>query len=242
MKKILVASLAFIIVGCSTFKQGHFYKQIQNKQYQGENTDLEVQEIYNINYAAGAEPIGYLSVAITDPEIDCSYGGAVNLAKEEARKQGANLVYIERVLLPGSTTACYRLNTVLYRTPNLEMVEKAKQENTKAMTPELLPGSNYAIVHLFRPTGFAGSLIKYDVLMDGKSLTGTMKPGMEYDLTITDYGEHTFTADKDTTHSLTLNIEKGKAYYICCGLDPGNFKAIPYIYLIDSRVAKLKAE
>lgn len=118
MKKILVAALALIMAGCSSFKQGSFYKQIQNKQYQGENTELEVQEIYNINYATGSEFIGFLSVAITDPEIDCSYGGAVNLAKEEARKQGANLLYVERVLLPGSTTTCYGLNVKLYRTPN----------------------------------------------------------------------------------------------------------------------------
>ncbi|WAC10081.1 hypothetical protein [Dyadobacter pollutisoli] len=169
---------------------------------------------------------------------NCGYKNLMDYATFQSRQSGANLIQLTQVKKPAMGNGCYHITARLYK--NLDSAAIASIESNKtAVNKSTLPSdADYAIVHFYRPKAFEGAIISYQIKMDDKGVIGKASAGSRFEYKITEFGKHRFFGKTKKQDAVTFNIEKGKEYYVRCGVTKGSSIVIPDMYLMENYVAR----
>lgn len=104
------------------------------------------------------------------------------------------------------------------------------------MVDEVAADWDYALLHIYRPAG-AGALVGYDVLL-GDEVICRSKNKWKTTLEIRDFGQNMLWASTESKVELPVNFEKGREYYVRCGIKMGIVVGRPTLELVSKKTGK----
>lgn len=234
MKKIFVLAALLLFVSCAT--------SVSTKLANNQLPALSQQDpIYvldeNENLPANSQFIGDIKIGDSGFTTDCGYNKVVDDATATARKAGANIVKIVKLKDPtlwGST--CYRLNAKIYRNLDSAALAGISDERNLKNKSRLPEGSDYALIHFYRPTMATGALLGIKIKNGNDSIVGSLRNGQKFTVKINDFGDHSFYAVLETREEIKINVEKGKEYFVRCGLNMGLVIARPDLNITENHI------
>ncbi|PKB43625.1 hypothetical protein AX016_1829 [Cellulophaga sp. RHA19] len=233
-KNGILILLGVIIMGCSP----KIRNTISNSTFKPLDSKSEIIVLDSTESILGSMLIGTFKIGDSGFTSDCGYNKVINDAKAQARKFGGNIIQITELKRPkkwGST--CYRIKGNILRNFDEKVISELKSISKKNNKSRLPKGADYAKVYIYRPKMITGSFIGYKVRMDTDSIVCRARNGEKCELKIYDFGKHTFWAKTESTDSVTIDIKKGKEYFIRCAMNPGFITAKPYLNEIESHIA-----
>ena len=211
---------------------------ISNSQFQPLDSKAEVIVVDSTTNVLGSTLIGTFKIGDSGFTDDCGYNKVIDHAKIQARKFGGNVIQLTEIKRPqkwGST--CYSIKGNILRNfdeENFAQLKAIAELNYKSRLPN---DADYAKVYIYRPKMITGNFIGYNVRMDTDSVVCRTRNGEKCELKIYDFGKHTFWAKTESTDSITIDIQKGKEYFIRCAMNPGVIVSRPYLSQIESHIA-----
>lgn len=179
--------------------------------------------------------VGEFKVSRNGYTKDCSYLEVLNLAKEEARKNGANLIVISSIKKPGFSSICYRIKGKMYVNKDESELSKLKLRNEKKNASRLSGDEDYAIVHFYRPPLYTGSFLGYKVRL-GDEVIGKVRNGKKFEYKVTDFGKKKFWAKTESKEEIEIDIKKGQEYFVRCGFKMGIVVVRPDINITENHI------
>ena len=182
---------------------------------------LSLEEPYPEKYKS----LGTIKIGDSGFTTDCGYEKVIEMAEMEARKIGANVVKITEHKQPNIwTSTCHRITAQLLKVDeqgNTTLSAKNVDED------EEIPGADYAILYIYRPSG-VGMAINYDVKLNDSTIFRAANKSKKI-VKIRKEGVQLLSAATETTESLELDIKFGHIYYIKTYLTMGVMVGRPVI-------------
>lgn len=226
--------LLLLIVSCAPVMS----TKISNKNYINSEAPKKVFVIYNDTLPKGSEFIGDIRFHDAGMSTDCNYQDILKGAKKKSAESGANILMINKIIAPGFSSSCYGISGKMYRNTNAAGIDSLTKLSASKSKPVVHDSIDYATVYIYRSNNFHGSFIKYDVWMDNVKHLGKAKKGFKKEIKIKDFGEHYFSNEINAEFPLTINIQRGRKYYLRCGIRQGALAGTPDIYFIEEIVGK----
>ena len=166
----------------------------------------------------------------------CGYSEIIRDLKEKSQQLGTNIIDIFELKKPNGISNCYKIKAKLYRNIDDKLVDSIKSYNSSKNISKLDKNANFALIHLYRPKCFYGTIVKFDILMDNNAFITKLSNGQKISFKIFDFGVHTFSGINQKNHKKEISIEakKGQEYYLRCGVDIGRDYGVPQFSLIDN--------
>jgi len=164
MKIMLKSAILFVLIQACVHPKMTIYKVYPSFD---ETEKVLVLKKGN-NALAEAEKAGHLKIGNMEfsrfkYEMNCDFPAVLNLAKQKAREIGGNIVVVTDHKLPTPLDcACHRIETYIYRHPDLSKVEP------DYLSPR--PDTNHAIIHIYRPTELNNGLTGYRLFLNDELL------------------------------------------------------------------------
>ena len=229
MKRFFLLGLAgMLILACSPKVVSHL-----SADYPALDPDAEVlvlEENTPQSLLAGTEILGTVRVGDTgfSSTQEGSYEAVLELAKDQARQAGGNVLRITRHLVPDGFSSIHRIEADVLRIPETHPLW-AQEQAFQSDHPD------YAIIFLYRPAGSAGALVSYDVRI-GDTPVFRAKNGTKAEVKIYEEGQLEIWGRTETKVSLPLDVKLGEEYYIRCSVSMGALIGHPYLQKV-SRVS-----
>lgn len=183
-----------------------------------------------------SEMIGHLKIGNFGYSMDCGYGIAIEKAKKMARSNGANIIVLEEIKKPNLLKVCYGLEAKMYKTLDKAEIAEVKTKKELINQSRLPSDADYAVVHFYRPKIIVGSGLGYKVRSEDGTIIGRVRNGENFSYTITDFGNHTFKAKTESTTAVEINVERGKEYFVQCGVKMGYIIGKPDLCVVENNV------
>ncbi|WP_405291986.1 hypothetical protein [Algibacter sp. Ld11] len=241
--RIKLISVFLLVASCSP----RFKVVLENK----ENTPLkENKEILVLSEESDidlskavfiGEISGPFEKSISSPNKimqGCGYSETISEFKKKAKEIGANIIKIYDLKKPSSLNNCYKIKAKLFRNLDTNLTESIQSYNNSRNISKLDKSVDYAIINFYRPKIAVGSVVKYDIYMDDKTLITNMSNGQKISYKISDFRDHIFSAKtKDNPKKeISINIQKGQEYYVRCGIDIGKKHGNPQFSILDNTI------
>ena len=168
-----------------------------------ENATIHVYEVDD-QIPSNSKLIGNIKIGDTGLSTNCKYDKVIKEAKNEAKKANANIIKITELKTPDLLSSCYRIKADLYFAENVPI------------SRALPDGSNYALIHFYRPNNFFGSAIKFKILDSNGARVIGLKNNSRYSYKTTSYGKQIFWAPKVGKQSIVISIKEGQEYFVNC--------------------------
>lgn len=228
--------ICIIILSCGTSISSKLSDKSFNKL--DENTYVYVIK-ENETVPNNSKLIGEIKIGDSGFTTDCSYYKVLNDAKQTALNSGANIIKIIQLKKPtvlGST--CYRLKAQIYRNFDETSMLELKNKIDFLNKSRLSEGSEFAKIYFYRPNNSLGALLGYKIKDNKDSIIGRVRNGEKFEMKTTKYGNQTFYGYLETKDSVIVNIEKGKEYFIRCGVKLGVALGRPEIDLMENYIGR----
>lgn len=180
-----------------------------------------------------AEELGDIKLGDTGFSTNCNYDVVIEKAKFEARKAGGNALKIIEHKRPSLMSSCHRITAKILRVTNVDAYENNEQE-------PFIEGVDYAVLNVYRYSG-AGFLIGYNLHLND-SIICRVKNNFKRTIQIKELGQDTIWAKTESKKSIPITIEKGKTYFLRCGIEMGFFVGKPTLELVDYKTGKKEFE
>jgi len=232
MKKLIFPLLVILLASCSPKITQNF-----TKTYSSLNSNAEVAIISVMaDVPKNAELLGNIKIGDTGFTTDCSYETVIAKAQDAARKAGGNIVKITTHTLPDGWSSCHRITADIFKIDDLQIyLSNIENEVDSAMM-----NADYALVHLYRPSG-TGALIDYDVYLN-KVVIATMSSNSYKTVAFKNEGLVTLWAKTESKSEVKIDIKHGKHYYVRCEMTMGVLIGRPNLVLVDNRTGKIEFE
>ncbi len=234
MKKIFVLPALLFITSCATSVS----TKLANNQFSALSPQDQIFVLEeNETLPANSQFVGDIKIGDSGFTTDCGYNKVMADATATARNAGANILKVVTMKDPsafGST--CYRLKAKIYRNLDSELLaglQKRENFKNKSRIPE---GSNYALIHFYRPSMATGDLIGFKVKTGNDSIIGSLRNGKKFTYKTTEFGDQTFYAVLETKEEIKINVEKGKEYFVRGGMNMGIVLARPDLNIMDANL------
>jgi hypothetical protein len=179
----------------------------------------------------GANKVGVIKVGNNSTATSCDYEAVVNEAKKKAAALGGNIVTITELIPPYFIGKCYKIKAEVWYQKPLPPYHVARAPKDTA------PPESYATLYLYRLKDSTLIPYPYSVYLND-SLVAVMR-GKSKDSVRIYVNEHVLLRAKlEKKSELTLDVLKGKRYYVRCCLERGNLTMIPKLELIGEDVGK----
>jgi len=180
-----------------------------------------------------AKEIGEAKVGYNGLENDCDWYEALAIAKEEARKIGGNAIKITEHQISGSyLIQRHRIIAKIFIINNLH----DQQFGIVNSHDSSFVDRNYALLHVYRQGDFA-VFLDYKLHL-GDSVICNVKNNQKKTIKIYTFGTHTIWARTESKEELKINFEKGKEYYIKCGVAQGLLIGRPDLEIVKNHIGK----
>jgi hypothetical protein len=174
--------------------------------------------------------IGSIKIGDSGFSTNCNYETVIATAKEEARKNGGNVVLIEEHKTPDFWSLCHRIKAKIL----LVDIDSLSLTNTGYQSS--IEGEDYALLYVYRYGG-AGALINYDLHL-GDSTICKVKNNSAEIVKITKRGMNSLWAKTETKVEIPITVEFGHEYYISCGVKMGVVVGRPTIQIVSPAVGQ----
>jgi hypothetical protein len=101
-------------------------------------------------------------------------------------------------------------------------------------------GGDYAVLHIYRPKGFTGSFIDYDLRLGDEWVLCTVKNNSWASVQVSQTGLQKVWAKTEARSEVFLDIEPGKVYYIRCGVKMGLMVGRPNIEIVPYEIGEVE--
>lgn len=152
------------------------------------------------------------------------------LVREEARKNGGNVVKVVKSIPPSFNCTTHQIEAEIYYLNDLSLLT-GEEEIPLLVNPE---HPDYAIVYVYRTDSSMGSMITYDVYANDTKVYRCSK-NTKAEVRIYEPGKVTFWAKTEARSEAPLEIKLGEEYYIECGVSMGAFVGRPQLKVMDPR-------
>lgn len=201
----------------------------------GERTEVFVLEV-NDEVPENSQYVGELRVGNSGFSTDCGYKKVLEEARRVSRNSGANLICLTEFKEPRLSNQCYRIRAKMYRNFNSESLEAISAKRDLLRKSRLPKEADYAIVHFYRPQKYFGSIIRYKLRHNDKTVISKVKNGDIIEFKTKEFGKHIFWGKTETKTVVEIEIEKGQEYFVRCGVKGGITVGRPDMYLIENHV------
>lgn len=158
-----------------------------------------------------------------------AYDAVLELAKEQARRAGGNVVRITSHRHPDGHSTIHRITADILRVEDAHNIQ-FEDSVVESDHPD------YAIIYFYRFSGM-GALVSYDVHI-GETSVYRSKVNSRAEVKVYDAGELEIWARTEAKTTLPLVVEKGGEYYIRCSVSMGAFVGRPDMELVQNAVGK----
>lgn len=238
MRYLLFIPIFFLMLGCAHSIRTRLLNPEKKYPALDAKTPIFLLDVAD-NIPSDSELIGEVKIGDGGLAVDCGYEKAIQELINASRQVGANLIRIVEVKEPNPMgSSCYRLRAKVFRNLNQESLEIMKAKIAEANKSTLPPDSDYAVIHFYRPLSNIGYALGFKVKDEQKNIMGRLRNGEKFAYKTQKIGTFSFTAELETQEVLTLNIEKGKEYFVKCGVRAGVFIGRPYFMLVENRIGR----
>lgn len=227
MKNYILGSvlITFFLFSCGPRVVTNLAHRYETLDYKAKVVILDLDEAI----PSEAEELGEIKLGDTGFSIKCSYDVVIERLKFEARKVGGNALKITAHKSPSLASSCHRITAKILRISNVDTYENDEQE-------PFIEGADYAVLNVYRYPGF-GSLIGYNLYLND-SIICRVKNNFKRTIQIKESGQDTIWAKTESKKSIPITIEKGKSYFLRCGIEMGFFVGKPTLELVDYKTGK----
>lgn len=228
MKKLAYLSILLFLIGCAP-------RVIVDVDEKFPIIDaLEEVIVFNLTdeVPAGAKLIGTIKVGDSGFTADCDYQTIIEMAKFEAKKNGANLLKVVDHQTPDLKSTCHRITAnIYYIDGNIDIEALVSNEDVYFDST-----ANYAMIHVYR-NGGAGPLVSYTVHIGEIELCKVRYKSKETIMVQID-GPNEIWAKTESKTSIPIDVEFGREYYVRCEVAMGLFIGRPKLTLVDRITGK----
>ncbi len=237
--KLLLTLFALIFLGCASSM--HTSLTDSKRSPLPENTEVMVLQTYQ-KAPDSCTNIGTLHIGDNGFSADCGYKKVIEEAKAQVRKAGGNILSITEAHDPDNFSSCYRIYAdILYR-PNVGILLAKINSTQDSITKAKLHGAtNYAILNIYRPSSYTGSLIGYNLHMND-SVICRAKNNSRNEIKVYKEGKTTIWAETEARDSVVIDVKFGEEYFIKCTIRMGALVGEPVLVLMDKQVGRQESE
>lgn len=234
MKKILLSGIILpLIISCAP----KVTSNLINYSFSESNSELDVIVLnQNEIVPENSKLIGNIKINDTGFSRNCGYNEVIEEARLAARKSGANIVALTEIKTPDIISTCYRIKANLYRNLDSKYIDRRTKKIEDQNKSRLPDDAEYAVVYFYRPRNYTGSAIGYKIRKNDDTVIGSMKNGELFEHIVVSFGEHVFWSKTEAKESITINIEKGKEYFVRCGIKMGVLVGQPEMNIVENHI------
>ena len=223
--------IGFILIGCSPKITSSFTSYHTPLAKDAEVLVLELSAPMPEN----AEVLGQIKIGDTGfTTKNSNYAAVLNIAKDEARKAGGNVVKITEHKSPDMLSSMHRIKADILRVDDLSVLS----DNISDMEVSTHP--DYAVIYFYRESG-AGALVSYDVYV-GDTKVYRSRPDTKAEVKLYEDGDVEVWAKTESKEVLPLTVRKGMDYYIRTSVSPGIMIGRPDMEILSSEAGRVEYE
>ena len=218
--KIILKTIFVCVLGIACF----------SKSYAGDPDSIVVLSIKG-ELPQDAVKVGEIRVKDGGLKTNCGYEQSIFEAKMKASHLGGNLVKLTEVKPPDGWSTCYRLRADVYKVENISELHRViKQREDSIMATLISDTASYALLYVYRPGGI-GPIVEYNLHIDDTIVCRVFN-NSKFIVRINDVGKKTIWARTEARDEVTVDIEKGKVYFLKCGVTMGAFVGHPKLNIV----------
>ena len=223
--------IGFILIGCSPKITSSFTSYHTPLAKDAEVLVLEI----DVPMPENAEVLGQIKIGDTGfTTKNSNYAAVLNIAKDEARKAGGNVVKITDHKSPDMLSSMHRIKADILRVDDLSVLS----DNVSDMEVSTHP--DYAVIYFYRESG-AGALVSYDVYV-GDTKVYRSRPETKAEVKLYEDGDVEVWAKTESKEVLPLTVKKGTDYYIRTSVSPGIMIGRPDLEILSSETGRVEYE
>lgn len=181
-----------------------------------------------------AEVLGQIKIGDTGfTTKNGSYSAVLNMAKEQARQAGGNVVKITEHQSPDMFSSIHRIKADILHVEDLSILSDGISDMVSAHP-------DYAVIYFYRQPGSA-PLVVYDVYI-GEVKVFESRSRNYAEVKVYDEGEITIWAKTESKEEIPLTVKNGGEYYVRCGTSIGVFIGRPKLEKISNMSGRKEYE
>jgi len=234
MRKVFLFVSIALFVSCAP----SISNKLVNKNFQKLNDGIKIYILeQNAELPPNSELIGDIKIGDSGFTTDCGYNKVIAEATTIAKNSGANIIKLIEVKKPSAFgSSCYRIKAKIYRNLNEESLSKINNNSDIINKSRLPENSDYAVIYFYRPSMGAGALLGYKIKDLNDSIIGRVRNGEKFEYKTKKFGNQTFFGVLETKEKVTINIEKGKEYFVRYSINLGIVLGRPEINLVENHI------
>lgn len=230
MNRLCILGLIILLLGCSPKVKTSFTKSSEKSL----DSKQEVM-VLSLNQIVpkACKYLGKLKIGDNGFTTDCNYATVIVAAKDEARRNGGNIIKLTEIKTPGFSSTCYRIKADIYFAQNITDIEKQIKTDQDANQLSMFgPNPKFAVIYLFRPKNYTGSAVSYDVHI-GDTIIQRIKNNSKFAFKVCKEGKTEVWAKTESLELVTIDVKFGEEYYLKCGLKTGLWVGVPEINFLE---------
>ena len=182
-----------------------------------------------------AEALGQIKIGDTGfTTQNGNYAAVLNIAKDEARKAGGNVVKITEHKSPDMISSMHRIKAEILRVDDLSVLSGDMSDMKVSTHPD------YAVIYFYRGSG-AGALVSYDVYA-GDTKVYRSRPNTKAEVKLYEDGDVEVWAKTEAKEVLPLTVKKGADYYVRTSVSSGIMIGRPRMEIVSDEAGKEEYE
>ena len=182
-----------------------------------------------------AEVLGQIKIGDTGfTTKNGNYAAVLNIAKDEARKAGGNVVKITEHKSPDMLSSMHRIEADILRVDDLSVLSGDMSDMEVSTHPD------YAVIYFYRESG-AGALVSYDVYV-GDTKVYRSRPNTNAEVKLYEEGDVEVWAKTEAKEVLPLTIRKGSDYFVRTSVSAGIMIGRPRMEIVSAKAGREEYE
>ena len=230
-KYVVLFFIEFVLLGCSPKITSNF-----TTSHTPLNKDMEVM-ILDIDapMPENAEVLGQIKIGDTGfTTKNGNYAAVLNIAKDEARKAGGNVVKITEHKSPDMISSMHRIKAEILRVDDLSVLSGDMSDMEISTHPD------YAVIYFYRESG-AGALVNYDVYVEDTKVYRS-RPNTNAEVKLYEEGDVEVWAKTEAKEVLPLTVKKGADYYVRTSVSSGIMIGRPRMEIVSAETGREEYE
>ena len=182
-----------------------------------------------------AEVLGHIKIGDTGfTTKNGNYAAVLNIARDQARQAGGNVVKITEHKSPDLFSSIHRIKADILRVDDLSVLSDDMSDMEVSTHPD------YAVIYFYRESG-AGALVSYDVYV-GDTKVYRSRPDTKAEVKLYEDGDVEVWAKTEAKEVLPMTIKKGMDYYIRTSVSAGIMIGRPRMEIVSDKAGREEYE
>lgn len=175
-----------------------------------------------------AEVLGHIKIGDTGfTTKNGNYAAVLNIARDQARQAGGNVVKITEHKSPDLFSSIHRIKADILRVDDLSVLSDDMSDMEVSTHPD------YAVIYFYRESG-AGAFVSYDVYV-GDTKVYRSRPNTKAEVKLYEDGDVEVWAKTEAKEVLPMTIKKGMDYYIRTSVSAGIMIGRPRMEIVSAK-------